>query len=58
MTDNWKQLRSTGAVEAGQAVYKLVNSEKWSVVLPLTDKQYKKVSDKVTIPVKFKKERA
>ena len=56
MTDNWKQLRSTGAVEAGQAVYKLVNSEKWSVVLPLTDKQYKKVSDKVTIPVKFKKD--
>jgi len=56
MNDNWTQLRSTGEVKAGSPVYKLVNSEKWSVVLPLTDTQYKKVSDKVTIPVQFKKD--
>ena len=56
MNDNWTQLRSTGSANAGDAIYKIVNSEKWSVVLPLTDKQYKKVSDKTTVPVIFKKD--
>lgn len=56
MNDNWTQLRSTGSANAGDAIYKIVNSEKWSVVLPLTDKQYKKVSGKTTVPVIFKKD--
>lgn len=56
MTDNWTQLRTTGSVDKGNVVYKLVNSEKWSVVLPLSDKQYKKIYDKTTIPVTFKKD--
>ncbi len=56
MNDNWTQLRSTGPVEPGNAVYKIVNSEKWSVVLPLTGKQYKKISDKVVVPVIFKRD--
>lgn len=56
MNDNWTQLRSTGSTKAGDAVYKLVNSEKWTVVLPLTEKQYKKVSDKTAIPVIFKRD--
>lgn len=56
MNDNWKQLRSAGTVKSGKAVYKLVNSEKWSIVLPLTEEQYKKVCDKVTVPVRLKKD--
>lgn len=56
MNDSWTQLRTTGSVEKGNIVYKLVNSEKWSVVLPLSDKQYKKIYDKTTIPVTFKKD--
>ncbi len=56
MNDNWTQLRSTGSAKSGDAVYKIVNSEKWSVVLPLTDKQYKKLSDKASVPVIFKRD--
>lgn len=56
MNDNWTQLRSTDSVNAGNAVYKLINSENWSVILPLSDKQYKKIYDKETIPVTFKKD--
>lgn len=56
MTDNWTQLRSMGSVEAGNVIYKLVNSERWSVVLPLADRQYKKIYDKTTVPVTFKKD--
>lgn len=56
MNDKWTQLRSTDSVKAGNPVYKLVNSEKWSVVLPLSDKQYKKICDKETVPVTFKKD--
>lgn len=56
MNDSWTQLRTTGSVKKGNAVYKLVNSEKWSVVLPLSDKQYKKIYDKTVIPVTFKKD--
>ncbi len=56
MTDSWSQLRSTEEVFAGSVVYKLVNSEKWSIALPLTKEQYQKIYDKETIPVTFKKD--
>ena len=56
MNDSWTQLRSTDSVKAGNAVYKIINSEKWSVILPLSDKQYKKICDKETIPVTLKKD--
>lgn len=56
MTDDWTQLRSTESVESGSVVYKLINSEKWSVVLPLTAEQYQKIYDKESVPVTFKKD--
>lgn len=47
--ENYKrtQLRSsTGAITAGTPIYKLITSEKWSVVLSLSEEQYKKLYDK------------
>ena len=55
-SDNWKQLRKAESVKKGSPVYKLIKSEKWSVVVPLTDTQYKKIYDKSTVPVTVKKD--
>lgn len=55
-SDNWEQLRKAESVKKGSAVYKLIQSEKWSVVVPLTNKQYKKIYDKASVPVVVKKD--
>ena len=55
-SDNWKQLRKAESVDAGSPVYKLIQSEKWSVVIPLTNNQYKKIFDKSTVHVTIKKD--
>lgn len=47
------QLRSTSAIESGDPVYKLITSENWSVVIPLTKKQYKNVAKKDSIQITF-----
>lgn len=56
MTDEWKQLRTGGSITSGSAVYRLVNSEKWSIVVSLSREQFKKLAGKDTIPVKIKKD--
>lgn len=45
-------------IKAGDDVYKLITSEEWSIVIPLTDKQAKVLKDKTTIRVKFLKDGA
>ena len=55
-TDKWKQLRSSGRVESGGTIYKLINSDDWSIVVPITKEQYNKIYDKETIPVTLKKD--
>jgi hypothetical protein len=50
------QLRSTSAVTSGSPVYKMINSEDWQVVIPLTDTQYEKLKDKEKVTVIFKKD--
>ncbi len=54
--DNWTQLRSTQKVSAGSPVYKLVQGDDWSVIVPLTDEQYKKLSGKDYVKITFKKD--
>lgn len=55
-SDNWKQLRTSDKIDAGSGVYRLVNSENWSVVIPLTDKQVAKFNGKTSMNVRLKKD--
>lgn len=50
------QLRSNGVVKAGSPVYKMINSEDWQIVIPLTDTQFEKIKDKDKVTVIFKKD--
>lgn len=54
--DNWKQLRTSDKINAGSGVYRLVNSENWSVVIPLTAKQVEKFNGKTSMNVRLKKD--
>ena len=56
MTDEWKQLRTGNSMEAGSPVYRVVKSEKWSVVVSLSLEQYKKLSETETVTVRIKKD--
>ncbi len=51
-------LKTTDRVDAGDAVYKLVNSEDWSLIIPLTTKQIAKLDTVDSIKVKFLKDGA
>lgn len=50
-----KQLRTTQAVGNDTPIYKVITSDDWSIVIPLTQEQYKKIGDSETIPIRFKK---
>lgn len=49
-------LKSDGAVKAGDAVYTLITDERWSLLIPLTSKQETKLADRTTVRVKFLKD--
>ncbi|NLJ96750.1 MAG: hypothetical protein GX321_06315 [Clostridiales bacterium] len=48
ITDNYlrKPLRSSELIAVGTPVYKLVTSELWSIILPITNEQYEKLLGK------------
>lgn len=52
--DKLTQLRKTEAVEAGTPVYKLVTSDNWSVIAPLSEEQFRNIQqqDRVTVLLK------
>lgn len=56
MTDSSKQIRTNQLIKAGSPVYRIVTSEKWSIVIPLTKEQYVKIAKKGNISVKIKKD--
>ncbi len=56
MTDEWTQLRAADKISKGTPVYKRINSENWSVILPLTSEQYEKIYDKDVVSVTIKKD--
>lgn len=51
-----KQLRTTEAVAKDSPVYKVITSDNWSIVVPLTEEQYKKVAEDSSITIRFKKD--
>ncbi len=50
------QLRTTNAVTVGSPVYKMINSENWNIIVPLTDVQYTKLADADKVNIVFKKD--
>ncbi len=56
MKDQWKQLRTNQKVKKGEPVYRVVTSEKWSLLIPLTLEKYRKLVDRESILVKIKKD--
>lgn len=50
------QLRSTEALQSGSPVYKMINSEDWQIVIPLTANQYNKLKENEKVTVIFKKD--
>lgn len=55
-TDHWKQLRPSSKAASGTNVYKLVKSENWSIILPLTSKQFQKLSGQKQIKITMQKD--
>ena len=53
--NSYKQtvLKTNGQVRAGQQIYKIVNSEKWTLIIQLTARQIIQLADRQTIRVKF-----
>lgn len=51
-----KQLRSTEPIGEGTPVYKVITSDNWSIIVPLTEEQYKKVAEETSITIRFKKD--
>ena len=49
-------LKTNSRVDAGDSVYRLIRSEEWSLIIPLTSKQIVRLSDLTTIRVKFLKD--
>lgn len=56
LTMNRQQLRTTDTVIANSPVYRLITSEDWQMVVPLTEEYYEKMKDKSVIRVKVKKD--
>lgn len=49
-------LKTSSEVKAGDQIYKLVNSEKWSIVIPLTARQIVQLDSDSKVRVKFLKD--
>lgn len=49
-------LKDKTSIEAGDAAYKLVTSEDWNLVIPITNETSKQLRDASTVRVKFKKD--
>ena len=49
-------LKTQGSVNTGDSLYTLITDEKWSLILPLSEKQAAKLSDRTAVRVKFLKD--
>ena len=51
-----KELYNNQKVRTGDPLYKLVTSENWTVVVPISDKTAKELEEKTSVRVRFKKD--
>ena len=49
-------LKTQNSIKTGDSVYTLITDEKWSLVIPLTEKQASKLADRTVVRVKFQKD--
>lgn len=49
-------LKTSDSVKTGDDVYTIITDERWSLLIPLSDKQAEKLKDRSTIRVKFLKD--
>lgn len=49
-------LKTTHPVKAGDDIYTIITDERWSLLIPLSEKQAAKLSDRTSIRVKFLKD--
>ena len=49
-------LKTTQTVKAGDDIYNIITDERWSLLIPLSDKQAVKLHDRTSIRVKFLKD--
>ena len=49
-------LKTQGSVNTGDSVYTLITDEKWSLIIPLTEKQASKLAARTVVRVKFQKD--
>lgn len=49
-------LKTTGKVKAGEPVYTIITDERWSLLIPLSERQASKLKDRTAIRVKFLKD--
>lgn len=50
------QLRTNKAVTANSPVYKMINSEVWNLIFPMTNEQYSKMKDETSVQIVLKKD--
>ena len=46
-------LKTSDKVKAGDDIYTIITDERWSLLIPLSDRQVEKLKDRSTIRVKF-----
>ena len=51
-----KELQNNMKVSAGEPIYKLITSEDWSVVIPITENTAKELKDRASVTVRFLKD--
>ena len=49
-------LKTGGSIKAGDPVYTLITDERWSLLIPLSEKQEAKLADRTAVRVKFLKD--
>lgn len=49
-------LKTSDSVQSGDDIYTIITDERWSLLIPLSDKQAEKLKDRSTIRVKFLKD--
>lgn len=49
-------LKTDGSVTAGDEIYTLITDERWSLMIPLSEKQAAKLADRTAVRVKFLKD--
>lgn len=51
-----KELQNNMKVSVGEPIYKLITSEDWSVVVPITEKTAEELKDRASVTVRFLKD--